>query len=378
MGAWHLKHTAAGFALAAPLFLMSAGSGFSEAVIPSPAGQEPGAPASADPYPASYGVYAYDGTTWAPLYQGALGRSPQEIRQRSMLPVTASLIVYRQEFTDPVKSAALISVYDYRHLGEEPPKLVDTDVKPVTGHPEMLLIVPKTPFAPGLYSVTIGKKEADYCFGIETPSEEQFWSSVLETNPNNWQAHNHLGAILYMRGDIKDAYPHFLKATQLKPKNPESHNNLALALSYFGKNDEAIKEYETAVQLHDDSAMDTNLANAYTVAKRYDDAIKTYRHAIELNPSNASAHCNLGYALMQQGKLDDAIEEFKTTIKIDPAMPQGKQDLQQALDMKLKKIQGSAGDAIPSASVRPRDGLLVVKGCNKMSIGTDHLSCAST
>lgn len=336
MGARHLKHTGAQFALAAFLLLVWAGSGFSETANPSPDGQASGAPASTDTYPASYGVYAYNGTTWVPLYQGALGRSPRELQQRSMLPVTASLIVYRQEFNDPVKSAALISVYDYRHLGEEPPKLVDADIKPLAGHPGMLLIVPKNPFAPGLYSVTIGKKEADYCFGIETPSEEDFWSSVLETNPNNWQAHNHLGAILYMRGDIKDAYPHFLKATQLNPKNPESHNNLALALAYFGKNDDAIKEYETAVQLHDDSAMQTNLANAYTVAKRYDDAIKTYRHALELNPNNAAAHCNLGYALMQEGKLDDAIEEFKTTIKIDPAMGQGKQDLQQALEMKGK------------------------------------------
>jgi tetratricopeptide (TPR) repeat protein len=165
-------------------------------------------------------------------------------------------------------------------------------------------------------------------------SEKTLWTATLEKNPNTWQGHNHLGAALYMEGDVKDAYPHFLRATQLKPENPESHNNLGLALSYYHQMDEAVHQYEIAVGIKDDSAMDTNLANAYEQVGRYDDAVKTYRHAIELNPTNASAHCNLGYALMQQGKIDEAIPEFMLTIQQDPGMPQGRADLTQALKMK--------------------------------------------
>jgi tetratricopeptide (TPR) repeat protein len=165
-------------------------------------------------------------------------------------------------------------------------------------------------------------------------SEETLWSATLEKNPNTWQGHNHLGAALYMRGDVKDAFPHFLKATQLKPENPESHNNLGLAESYFGMKEEAIHEYETAVGIKDDSAMDTNLANAYEEMKRYPDAIKTYKHALDLNPQNASAWCNMGFALMQMGRIDDAIPCFMRTMELDPTMPQGRSDLARALQMK--------------------------------------------
>jgi tetratricopeptide (TPR) repeat protein len=97
---------------------------------------------------------------------------------------------------------------------------------------------------------------------------------------------------------------------------------------------DAIHQYQMAVGIKDDSAMETNLANAYEQVKDFDDAIKTYRHAIELNTQNASAHCNLGYALMQLGRVDDAIPEFMETIREDPRMPQGRGDLAQALKIK--------------------------------------------
>ena len=37
---------------------------------------------------------------------------------------------------------------------------------------------------------------------------------------------------------------------------------------------------------------------------------------------------------MQQGKIDDAIPEFVRTMELDPGMPQGKNDLIQALRSK--------------------------------------------
>jgi hypothetical protein len=60
------------------------------------------------------------------------------------------------------------------------------------------------------------------CFSIVTwnqaaiyQSEEALWTATLAKNPFSWQAHNHLGAALYMRGDIAGAYPHFLAATTI-------------------------------------------------------------------------------------------------------------------------------------------------------------------
>jgi superkiller protein 3 len=174
-------------------------------------------------------------------------------------------------------------------------------------------------------------------FGVETPSEEGFWRTMVEQQPDSWQAHNHLGALLYMNGNWKDAYPQFQKAVELNPNAPECHNNLGLTLSLKGDMDGAIGEYEKAVKIKEDSAMITNLANAYEQAKRYDEAIKTYEHALAIDPKNASAHCNLGYALMQTGKTAEAIPEFRKAMELDPNMAQPKSDLEKALQIMQMK-----------------------------------------
>jgi Flp pilus assembly protein TadD len=335
---WGLKNSLAGFWLAGFIFLITSWSVHSETQNgPPTAGQESRVPAKDFEYPGSYGLYAYDGAEAIPLAFN-LGE------ENRILPVTTSLIVYQKGLEDPVKIAADVTVLDGRTLWERPPvwkgppQKIDIEVKPIEGHPGMLLIVPKSPWKPGLYWLTFGdKRQPSYVFGIETPDEEKYWNEVLTENPNNWQAHNHLGAFLYMHGNVKGAYPHFVRAAQLNPTNPESHNNVALALCVFGKTKEAIKEYETAVKLQDDTTMDTNLANAYTTEKRYDDAERTYRHALELDPNNASAHCNLGYLLMQKGNLDEAIKEFRETVRLDPDLPQGEEDLKQALSLKAGK-----------------------------------------
>jgi tetratricopeptide (TPR) repeat protein len=169
-------------------------------------------------------------------------------------------------------------------------------------------------------------------------SEESLWSATLAKNPYTWQGNNHLGAALYSRGDIKDAFKYFLRATELKPENPESHNNLGLAYSYFASIDKdpqelekAIEQYKIAVHIKDDPNMETNLGNAYESIKDFQDAISTYKHALELQPTNAAAHCNLGYAYLNLGEISGGINEFINAIEISPGMDQARTDLAESL-----------------------------------------------
>jgi hypothetical protein len=285
-------------------------------------------------FPDANGVYAFDGSTFTPLYSGIFGRTPEERKLHQSFSKNLGILIFQKWLLSADAKFSSIKIRDWRSIDETPRPEIAVTRKPVEDHPGMIMLVPQQPLSPSLYSVTIDDKPAEYGFGVQAPGEEQFWNIVLNERPNSWQAHNHLGAVLYMRGDWKEAYPHFLKAVELNPNNPECHNNLGLALSMQGKNDEAIQQYEMAVKIKDDSAMETNLANVYEQVKRYDDAIKAYQHALTLNPKNPSAHCNLGWALMQQGKIDEAIIEFQKTIELDPDMPMAKSDLQKALEMK--------------------------------------------
>jgi hypothetical protein len=40
---------------------------------------------------------------------------------------------------------------------------------------------------------------------------------------------------------------------------------------------------------------------------------------------------------MQKGNLDEAIKEFRETVRLDPDLPQGEEDLKQALSLKAGK-----------------------------------------
>ena len=50
----------------------------------------------------------------------------------------------------------------------------------------------------------------------------------------------------------------------------------------------------------------------------WDGAIAEYREAMRLNPSNDSAHYDLGNAVKEKGALRGAIEEYRAAYMLDP------------------------------------------------------------
>jgi tetratricopeptide (TPR) repeat protein len=106
--------------------------------------------------------------------------------------------------------------------------------------------------------------------------------------------------------------------------------------------DEAIREYRQAIHLDPkDATAHCNLGLALYNQGRLDDAIREYRTALALDPRYATAHCNLGLALYNKGRLDDAIREYRAAIDLDPRLAQAHNNLGLAL-----YDQGRLDDAI--------------------------------
>ena len=61
-----------------------------------------------------------------------------------------------------------------------------------------------------------------------------------------------------------------------------------------------------------------NLGDALAEQGRLDEAIAHFRRAVEIEPSYANAHNNLGNALLRKGSLDEAIVHFKKAAAIQP------------------------------------------------------------
>lgn len=84
-----------------------------------------------------------------------------------------------------------------------------------------------------------------------------------------------------------------------------------------------------------------NLGSALLEKGLVDDAIACYRKAIALDSKHAPAHYNLGMALAGKGQMDDAISSYHTAIDLDPTNPSPYANLGNALNH-----QGQVDEAI--------------------------------
>jgi tetratricopeptide (TPR) repeat protein len=88
---------------------------------------------------------------------------------------------------------------------------------------------------------------------------------ALEHNPNDYHAHNNLGALLWMKGDREGAVKEFVAANDLRIDDEdhyEAHTNLGAYYFSKGKNEEAVRELSAAFRLHPDSTTKVNLERA--------------------------------------------------------------------------------------------------------------------
>lgn len=208
-------------------------------------------------------------------------------------------------------------------------------------------------------------------FGVFTWRQTTYWKNsftlfehAIEVTKENFIAENNLGEAYMQQGRPEDAYPHFLKATQFKPRFGLGHYNLGIVLVGQHKNDEALREFELAIRYGQDQ---TEIASAYhnlgivlLQRKQFDDAIHSFSEALQLVPTKQSsllargmaefesnrfaaaeqdfvAGANLapdppaafwvGRAREAQGKIDGAIEAYRRALQLQPDMPEAKERL---------------------------------------------------
>jgi Flp pilus assembly protein TadD len=72
------------------------------------------------------------------------------------------------------------------------------------------------------------------------------YEQVVKVQPDNFEAHNNLAALLARAGRVTEAIGHFEQAVRLKPDHLEMHMNLAVAYAAAGRFTEAIASAERA------------------------------------------------------------------------------------------------------------------------------------
>ncbi|UCB52278.1 MAG: tetratricopeptide repeat protein [Candidatus Zixiibacteriota bacterium] len=97
-----------------------------------------------------------------------------------------------------------------------------------------------------------------------------------------------------------------------KEKQAEKHFRQGFSYQNQGDLDQALEEYEKAVQLN------PGLTKAYTNAgaihlqrENYDRAIQKFQKVIERSQWDTKAHYNLGYAYLKKGEVEKAQKEVE-------------------------------------------------------------------
>jgi protein O-mannosyl-transferase len=150
-------------------------------------------------------------------------------------------------------------------------------------------------------------------------SQETLWTDTLARNPKCWVGYNNLGNALSEKGQVDEAMIQFQKALEIIPNYADAHYNLGNAFSQKGEMDKAIAQYQKALEIKPNYAgAHYNLGNALLRKGQVDEAISQYQMALKIKPDYAEACSNLGVALFQKGRLDDAIAQFQEALRLNP------------------------------------------------------------
>ncbi|UCD83323.1 MAG: tetratricopeptide repeat protein [Deltaproteobacteria bacterium] len=149
--------------------------------------------------------------------------------------------------------------------------------------------------------------------------EFTLWSDCVKKSPNKARPHNNLGIAYRNKEMFDEAIREYQQALNLKPDYAEVFYNLGNAYRIKGMSDEAIREYQQALRLKPDYAeAHMNLGVAYADKGMFLEANSEYQKTLRLKPDSAEAFYNLGNAYADKGMLDDAIRAYQQALRLKP------------------------------------------------------------
>jgi tetratricopeptide (TPR) repeat protein len=137
------------------------------------------------------------------------------------------------------------------------------------------------------------------------------WRDAVAHQPNNVRATINLGCALQDAGLYNEAIAQFERAIQIDPTRPDvglAHRSLGLAWASIDRPEKAIHHLELAMRLRPDVAKDHGaLGSLLMKTHRYAEAAHQLELAVVQEPSDCLAHANLATAYANVGRSSEAV-----------------------------------------------------------------------
>jgi len=142
---------------------------------------------------------------------------------------------------------------------------------------------------------------------------------ALHLNPENYLAHNNLGAVLYAEGKIDEAMAHYAEAVRIEPEYAEAYYNLGNLLIDQGRYAEAIRHFSDTLRLNpEDLWIHHHLGLAWAQKGGVEEAIHHFQEALKFRTPSERTHYNLAVLFTHQGKYEEAIRHCTEALRIRP------------------------------------------------------------
>jgi tetratricopeptide (TPR) repeat protein/mono/diheme cytochrome c family protein len=181
-----------------------------------------------------------------------------------------------------------------------------------------------------LWLQVLPRESADATMDPRLQIQEALALHHIQNDPEDFEAHYNLAALLQLKGEMSGAVLQFSEAVRIRPEDSTANNALGAVLLASGRLDGAIVHLNTALKGRPDYFdAHYNLGNALAARGDFPGALLHFRAAVRLNPQDAMAEANLGSALAETGNLKEARLHFERALQIDPKNELARENLEQ-------------------------------------------------
>ena len=200
------------------------------------------------------------------------------------------------------------------------------------------------------------------CLGILTWRQcamyadlETLWRTTISKSPDSWMAYNNLATRLLQLGRTDEAIANFQKALQIDPNYATGHNNLGNAFLQAGRIDESLVHLKRSLEIDPNYATaHNNLGNTFLQMGRVQEAIEEYKKASEINRYYFQAFNNLGAALLQVGRVDESLAHLRKAVEIEPEYPESQNNLANTL-LRMGRVEEALSHYNKAVAIDPEN-----------------------
>lgn len=153
----------------------------------------------------------------------------------------------------------------------------------------------------------------------------RLFAHTLQMTERNAIAEDNFGTTLVEMGRPDLALPHFQAAVSFMPQLSGAHYNLGILAQQQGHVDDAVREYELALQYASDengaARAHNNLGFLWLNQGNLKPAIEQFSAALQIYPDKQNSLFGRGMAEYRLGNLDAAVADFSRAAKIAPMAP---------------------------------------------------------